>query len=203
MSDDKDFEEVLEEEDAGEESTEETIILSGTITEEDLTCEYCKKILSSAQAFTYHMKSKHDTKVIKEKKPRKGDIKKAEREARRELNDKQKKIPKSIMDLKKIVPDGASKNERARLLFQAIKDSKTIPLSEQVIQDLEKREHEILVKNSEGLEKQSPGQDSPRVLESPSKKIKISMVGEEKLKIIERESLLLNESNPFLSQIRS
>ncbi len=193
--------------DTREESVEETIILSGTITPEHLTCEYCKKPLSSVANFTYHMKAKHGTKVIKEKKPRKGDIKKAERDARRDLKEKQKKIPKSIMDLKKIVPEGASKNERARLLFQAIKDSKTIPLSEQVIQELEKREHEILVKNSEELADQPiveiRDQNLSLVSESPSKKIKISMVGEEKLKLIERESLLLNESTTFPSQTRS
>jgi hypothetical protein len=81
--------------------------------------------------------------VVKQKKPRKGDLKKQEQQLKKELKEKQKKHPKTVVDIKNIVPVGATQVERAKYLYTHIKTNKESPLSQLVINELEKRESEI------------------------------------------------------------
>jgi hypothetical protein len=103
------------EEENKDQDEEDVIILTHPITEEDLTCETCDKKLSSIQAFVGHMKTKHSIRVEKKKKVRKGDAKKAEMQARKDLKAKQKLLPLSVLDIKKLVPDGMQQRERERV----------------------------------------------------------------------------------------
>jgi len=201
----------IEQDDDDDVEEQITIILKDPITTEDLTCEYCERILSSIQAFTSHMKTQHGMKVIKEKKPRKGDAKKAEMKARKDLKEKQKEIPRSILDIKNLIPQGVEKRERARLLFQHIKESKQVPLSAQVIAGLEKRESDIFETESIGLGSNSIINDDERTESTPEvcqptlepqskkkdKRTRLLMIGEEKLTAIQNESVEMSMDEPI------
>jgi len=54
----------------------------------------------------------------------------------------QQEIPKNLIDIKKMIPKDTPKDQRAKLLFQGIKNLKSIPQT--IIEELEKREAELL-----------------------------------------------------------
>jgi len=191
--------------DEGDEET--TIILKDPVTDADLTCDECGRKLSSIQAFTYHMKTQHEVNVIKEKKTRKGDAKKAEMKAKKDLKEKQKQIPRSILDIKNLVPEGVEKRERARILFKHIKESKHVPLSAQVISDLEKRESEIFEREPDGLHLNSMmtgGDGANSTLgsqpQNKDKRTREPMIGEEKLTVIRNETVKASMDGQILAK---
>jgi hypothetical protein len=190
---------------------ETTIILTDPVGEDDLTCSECPKpkSLSSIQAFTSHMKTQHGIKVIKSRKPRKGDAKKAEQQAKKDLKEKQRAIPRSVLDIKNLIPEGTEKNERARLLFQHIKESKQVPLSQQVILALEKRESEIFGSLPDGMDvipevagngngdttKSTPGSLIPK-----DKRNREKLIGEEKLALIRNDVVRMSMDEQLIAK---
>jgi hypothetical protein len=55
------------------------------VSKADLKCDEGGKQLGSVQAFTYHMEKAHEIKVVKKKKPRKGDLKKQEQQLKKDI----------------------------------------------------------------------------------------------------------------------
>lgn len=164
-----------------------SITLAEPITKEDLFCDVCNKQLGSFGSYRGHMNTQHEIPVLKATRVLKGDIKKQEKQNKKELKEKQKKLPRSVVDIKNLVPENSSMDQRAKILFQHIQ--KTVPLSESVVKALEKKQNEVLILKSD---EETNGEDSGDQNLPSKKKQKtkhMEMVGEEKLASIQEKIL--------------
>ncbi len=174
---------------------EELITIQLPLEDGDLICDICKTELSSVQAFQNHCKKQHNTLVKTKKRPKKEDPKKEVRKQKKLMKDKQKRLPmNSATDVINLMPKDLSLQERGQFMLNFIsqkRDDKD-PLSNQVIQDLQKRHEEILPTRRKEIDSSSEVAPDlrPSKIEKPVHK---PMIGEEKLEKIIQESLLLHE----------